>query len=176
MPEGPAQPEPALDELRFFCDAMLGGLARWLRAAGYDALFEHGIDDGDLVRRAAESGRVVLSSDGPLFDRVLVRRGEARALFVPRGLAPLAQLGFVLRTLGLPRREPHCMACGGRLREIDRAAARAEAPPKAFAHYDRFWRCERCEKLFWRGTHWARIGERLAALPAAEGPAGQGGR
>ena len=33
--------------LRFFCDAMLGGLARWLRAMGYDAAFEYGIDDGD---------------------------------------------------------------------------------------------------------------------------------
>ena len=29
----------------FACDAMLGGLARWLRAAGYDASWEHGIDD-----------------------------------------------------------------------------------------------------------------------------------
>ncbi|MCD6378693.1 MAG: hypothetical protein DRO01_07865, partial [Thermoproteota archaeon] len=27
------------------CDAMLGGLARWLRAAGYEAQFIYGIDD-----------------------------------------------------------------------------------------------------------------------------------
>ena len=26
----------------FFCDAMLGGLARWLRAFGYDARYEYG--------------------------------------------------------------------------------------------------------------------------------------
>jgi DUF1680 family protein len=32
-------------------DAMLGGLARWLRAAGYDARFEYGIDDADLIAR-----------------------------------------------------------------------------------------------------------------------------
>ena len=32
--------------LRFACDAMLGGLARWLRAAGYDATWQEGIDAG----------------------------------------------------------------------------------------------------------------------------------
>ena len=32
----PSEPVPTL----FFCDAGLGGLARWLRAAGHDALWE----------------------------------------------------------------------------------------------------------------------------------------
>ncbi|MCJ7544818.1 MAG: Mut7-C RNAse domain-containing protein, partial [Phycisphaerae bacterium] len=42
---------------------MLGGLARWLRAAGYDAEFTYGIDDRQLLHRATESGRMILSSD-----------------------------------------------------------------------------------------------------------------
>lgn len=33
------------DPPRFACDAMLGGLARWLRAAGYDATWTYGIED-----------------------------------------------------------------------------------------------------------------------------------
>src|SRR5262249_44560677 len=32
-------------DLRFYCDAGLGGLARWLRAAGYDAFWEPDISD-----------------------------------------------------------------------------------------------------------------------------------
>ena len=46
---------------------MLGGLARWLRAAGYDASWHDGIDDGDLVRLAQAEGRTVLSSDDDIF-------------------------------------------------------------------------------------------------------------
>ena len=56
--------------MSFLCDAMLGGLARWLRAAGYDAEFEYGIDDCELIRRAGEGGRILLSSDGPMFERM----------------------------------------------------------------------------------------------------------
>ena len=44
------------------CDAMLGGLARWLRAAGYDAGFAYGIEDRALVRRAMETGTSARSS------------------------------------------------------------------------------------------------------------------
>src|SRR5262245_41792778 len=37
---------------RFFCDAGLGGLARWLRAAGYEAFWVDGIDDDVLLQEA----------------------------------------------------------------------------------------------------------------------------
>jgi uncharacterized protein with PIN domain len=154
-------------ELRFFCDAMLGGLARWLRAAGWDASFDPFIDDGELVRRAHEDGRVLLSSDRPLFDRARVRDGEVRALFVPRHRPPVEQLAFVAGALALPVRDPRCMTCGGALAELPREAVLGEAPPRTLARCDRFWRCTRCRKLFWRGTHWDRISRALAGVGGA---------
>jgi uncharacterized protein with PIN domain len=56
------------------------------------------------------------------------------------------------------------MACGGELREVPRDEIAAEAPPRSFAVYDRFWKCASCMKLYWRGTHWDGIERRLAAL------------
>ena len=145
----------------FYCDAMLGGLARWLRAAGYDAEFEYGIEDGVLVDRAREARRVLLSSDSRLFERNVIKNAEIRALFVPRGLDKLAQLEFVMRELSLGLREPRCMGCGGELREVPKHEAAGEAPPLAFRSCDRFWRCARCGKLLWHGTHWQTVTRRL---------------
>jgi uncharacterized protein with PIN domain len=142
---------------RFFCDAMLGGLARWLRAAGYDASFEHGIDDGDLVRRAEHEGRVVLSSDGGIFLRNVVKHGRVAALFVPRATPPEEQLAVVLARFALPLRDARCMACSGELCEVAKHEVAGEAPPRSFAAFERFWRCASCAKLFWHGTHWRRI-------------------
>lgn len=50
MPDGTGQ-RRGLAEPRFACDAMLGGLARWLRAAGYDASWQEGITDQELIGR-----------------------------------------------------------------------------------------------------------------------------
>ncbi len=156
------------DSPKFLCDAMLGGLARWLRAAGYDADFEYGIEDGELIRRSAETGRMVLSSDGPLFDRNVIRRGEIDALYIPRQLTKLEQLRFVMGRLDLPLRKPRCMGCGGELAEVPKHAAVEEAPPLAFRNCEKFWRCSRCGKLLWRGTHWHKITRRLQEAAGRE--------
>ncbi len=146
---------------RFACDAMLGGLARWLRAAGYDASWHGGIADPELVRLGRVQGRVILSSDDDVFAFALVRDGRVPALFVPRGLSVQAQLAHVLRVLELPLREPRCMACGGELAELTREEAAGRVPPRSLARHDRFWECVRCCKSFWHGTHWEKIVERL---------------
>ena len=156
-----------LVEPRFFCDAMLGGLARWLRAAGYDAAFEQGIDDGVLVARAGESGRILLSSDGGIFERTVVREGRVRSLFVPRALGLSAQLRFVFGALSLSLLPPRCMNCGGALAVLTKDEARGEAPPKTLERIETFYRCEGCGKLLWRGSHWERITRVLAEAETA---------
>ena len=120
-------------EPTFACDAMLGGLARWLCAAGYDACWTEGIDDWDLVRQAQREGRLLLSSDTGIFRIGVVRDGDVQALFVPHGLNKSQQLAFVLKELGLRPRTPRCMACGGALIEVppeqaQSASRRAPSP------------------------------------------------
>jgi uncharacterized protein len=165
------------DGPRFLCDAMLGGLARWLRAAGYDAEFEHGIDDGELVARAGACGQVLLSSDAGVFARRPIKAGMVAALFVPR-VGKLEQLGYVLAALALPVRAPRCMHCGGALAAVEKDAVMAEVPSGAFAREPAFWRCQRCRKVLWKGTHWTRIeatlerhgGGSRVVQPEAPGP------
>jgi uncharacterized protein with PIN domain len=162
---------PAPAEPRFACDAMLGSLARWLRAAGYDASWQAGIDDWDLVRHAQGEGRVLLSCDTGIFRIGIIRDGHVQALQVPNGLTTEEQLTFVMGRLHLPVRPPRCMACGGELAEVSKEQLAGEVPPRSYAWCERFWRCRRCGQPFWQGTHWERIAAALRRL----GPAGDGG-
>ncbi len=46
--------------MRFLCDAMLGGLAKWLRAASYDTYSARegtDVSDGSLTAKVLEEGR-----------------------------------------------------------------------------------------------------------------------
>ena|SRR5438552_2635889 len=162
------EPEPSRSPT-FACDAMLGGLARWLRAAGYDASWHHGIEDRDLVRLAAEQGRTLLTSDTRIFEFGVIRDGVQPALFVPVDLRPREQLAFVLCNLGLPLLKPRCMACGGELVEKTREEVAGRVPSRTHAWLDRFWECGQCRKVFWHGTHWDKIEKALAAAVAKRG-------
>jgi len=152
------------DDPTFFCDAMHGGLARWLRAAGYDTAWQYGIEDKDLVDRAKSEGRVILTSDAPLMKDKAILQGEPRALFVPRGLGPTEALAFVLRSLGLAVRDPRCMVCSGRLTRVPKESVVEEVLPKTYAAFQKFFRCTGCKKVFWEGTHWQSIEERLSRI------------
>ncbi len=147
--------------LRFVCDAMLGGLARWLRAAGYDTAWQAGIDDWDLIRQARREGRVLLSSDTGIFKIGIIRDGDVPNLFIPNGLDTPTQLAFTLEHLRLPLLAPRCMACGGELAEVSKESVRDQVPARSYERVEQVHRCERCGRLFWRGTHWEKIGERL---------------
>ena len=57
------------EDLRFLCDEMLTGLARWLRIAGYDtAIAVRGRRDRDLVEQANSENRILLTRDRRLVE------------------------------------------------------------------------------------------------------------
>jgi uncharacterized protein with PIN domain len=153
-------PAPA----RFLCDAGLGGLARWLRAAGWEADWIPDIEDVELLREAQRWAAVILTTDSMLMERRVLRDGAIPALWLPPTLTMLEQLALVFRELGLSARDPRCMRCGGELRRVEKEAVRERIPPKTWRWVDEYFLCVRCDKLFWHGTHWQRIRTRLRQL------------
>jgi uncharacterized protein with PIN domain len=84
-------------------------------------------------------------------------------LWVPVFLEPADQARLVLRDLGLGLREPRCMTCGGRLVPTAKAEILDRIPPRTALWLDAYAVCAGCGGLFWEGTHWQRIRERLSA-------------
>jgi hypothetical protein len=149
---------------RFVCDSSLGGLARWLRAAGYEAdwLEAGGVDE--LLRRAQAGGATLLTTDSRLMKRAVIADGSARAQWVPSDLSRTAQLRMLLRDLSLKVRPPRCMSCGGELRLVHKDEVADRIPPKTAKWKDEYFVCSGCDRLFWQGTHWERIVRQLAEL------------
>ena len=139
--------------VRFVADVMLGRLARWLRILGYDTLYSPTLDDPELARIARLEDRILLTADVEL-----ARRRGLRVILVSDDRIE-AQLRAVSRELRLSVHEAfsRCINCNTTLVELDREEARPLVPPYVFATQTRFRRCPRCGKVFWRGTHWARM-------------------
>jgi uncharacterized protein with PIN domain len=146
---------------KVFCDAGLGGLARWLRASGCDALWVQDISDADLVARAEEINAVIITTDSFLLDRRPIAHGRVRAIWVPPTLTKFEQLRLVRAELDLSVGESRCMRCGGELVQVDKEAVKDRIPPRTYLWLDDYWQCQRCGQLFWHGTHWSRVTERL---------------
>jgi hypothetical protein len=156
-------------EARFVADVMLGRLARWLRALGYDTLYFRDASDARLLGIALREQRRLLTRD-----TALARRARGAGLLVQAEDLD-AQLREVLAAEGLAGRAPlsRCLECNAVLVAVPHEVVRAEVPPYTYATQRAFWRCSGCGRVFWAGTHAARILERLRRLePGADAPGG----
>lgn len=152
---------------KLIADAMLGALARWLRALDLDVAYDPAIDDPELVERAVAEGRVILTRD-----RRLTERRLARNHLLIRSEVVEEQLRQVLEELGIrpdPRRRlSRCLRCNAPLEDLDPEAARARVPPWVAKTHEEFRGCPHCGRIYWRGTHVDRMSKVLEDLTQPE--------
>lgn len=152
--------------MKFITDGMLGRLSRWLRIIGYDVEYVRNAADEELLKRAEEEGRTVLTRDRSLY-AMAKRRGVGAILLEEKDL--FGQLARLIKLGAIdvdPSSESRCPICGSPLREVGRDEVAERVPAKSLELYEEFWECENemCGKVYWMGSHWRRIGERLKAL------------
>jgi hypothetical protein len=54
--------------------------------------------------------------------------------------------------------------CNAALEEIAKSAVAGLVPPYVYRTQAQFRRCPACGRIYWRGTHWARMVERLLEI------------
>jgi uncharacterized protein with PIN domain len=153
-----------MGDARFVADVMLGRLARWLRALGYDTLYFRDASDARLLGLALREERRLLTRDTGL-----ARLAGPIGLLV-RGEDLDSQLREVVETFGLVARAPlrRCLECNGRLARSSADDVRGRVPSYTLATQPEFWVCGGCGRVFWAGTHASGILSRLRPYLTAE--------
>lgn len=146
--------------MRFTVDTPLKGLAKWLRLCGFDATI-----------KAFASARTSLPpwAPGTYF---LTRRAGFQGLKRPDVLVltaddPEGQLAEIFGRLELSRGDlaplKRCGDCNDLLVQVPRETALGLVPDHVFHTQAKFFQCPRCQRLYWPGSHPARILKRLEA-------------
>ena len=148
------------DDTKLLIDAMCGGIRTILRMVGYDTAYtlDRNVESDEAIEAMARAE-----------DRVLVTRDASLARSTPGAvllhskdsdeqLEELAAAGFDLALTDPVR----CSRCNGLVEEID---AGESTPPFAPDPADeRCWRCLECGQVYWKGSHWDDVAERLQQL------------
>lgn len=137
--------------VRFFADAMLGSLARWMRTLGYDVEYSSSIEDKELAERAEKEGRIILTRDTLLVKR---RKARGRSLLIT-GDDVGAQLRQVVTIWGVPAGEvlTRCLRCNTPLEAVGKEAIEDKVPEYVYRTKERFSVCLSCGRVYWGGTH-----------------------
>ena len=138
-------------ELRFLVDGNVGRLARYLRMAGFDTLYDPKWTDADLLRILQGDTRIILSRNLDLLKRKQIVFGRCI-----RASDPALQLREVLALFSITSLDnclSRCLQCNERLQPVAKADILPRLEPLTIRYFDAFKICPFCDKIYWHGSH-----------------------
>jgi uncharacterized protein with PIN domain len=155
------RPKPLRDTV-FILDTQLGRLAKTLRMLGFDTLYRNDYTREDIIALSKKERRIILTRDISLLKNKTVTHG-----FWIRSLNPGEQIREVIQRFDLYNRiRPfqRCLECNGIVSQIEKERIVKKVPPRAVLHFDNFYQCADCEKIYWKGSHYQKMKESISEL------------
>ncbi|HVK56962.1 MAG TPA: Mut7-C RNAse domain-containing protein [Burkholderiales bacterium] len=158
-------PDSCVMPPRFLCDEMLGRLARYLRAAGYDTLLASGgLPDREWLIAARASDRYFLTMDREVLNH---KAAAGIAVLFPHGdldkLARILDERFGIDWLA--RAFTRCLVDNSLLVPV--TVAEHQLLPSVVDTTSAL-RCPQCQRLFWAGSHYRGMLARMTRWQARE--------
>lgn len=152
--------------MKFIVDAMLGRLARWLRILGYDTVYDSGFSDDDLFFKAHQEKRILLTRDSDLAQRM----NPKYCLFIAEPLVR-EQVKQVIAHFHLNTEKylfNRCTLCNDPVKPLPKKLIEDRVPEFIYNSINEFFCCERCDKIYWAGSHIKQVRELLSKLSLAQ--------
>lgn len=126
---------------------------------GEDVEYPTEMEDDELLLLCQRTGRILLTRDRSLADR-LGRLGH----YIGAHDLPEQIKEFMSAFGASGDRFDRCTLCNGELVGAEQLALRDHIPEGVLFRYSSFWICVRCRKIYWHGDKWAAISRMLDAL------------
>jgi uncharacterized protein with PIN domain len=147
--------------MKYLCDQMLGTLAKWLRIYSYDTFYANGdMDDSELIAISKKENRVLITRDKILIQRA--RRENLKTILIKTTDID-EQIRKVIGTREIDKTKvlSRCILCNTLIDEIKKDEVKGKVPKKVFDYNKTFWLCSRCNKIYWKGSHYENMVEKI---------------
>ncbi len=146
----------------FVLDVHLGKLARILRLLGFDVLYRNDYDDPEIIRIGTEEHRIILTRDRRMLCHRVITHGHCLHSMNPQQQASEVLQRFDLT--GQVRRFHRCPSCNGFIQPVDKNVIVDHLEPLTRKYYSDFFQCLECQQIYWKGSHYNRIVDKLDAI------------
>jgi hypothetical protein len=143
----------------FLVDAMLGNIAKKLRLFGFNSEYSSNIIDKDLIQRAKKENRILITKDALLSEIAQKQKISVIQITKNEEMEQLVQIfkKLKLTELTINGNKARCTECNEKLQIIDKEFVLNQVPEGIINNFDGFWKCPKCNKIFWEGTHIERL-------------------
>ncbi|MGQ9780988.1 MAG: Mut7-C RNAse domain-containing protein [Nitrososphaeria archaeon] len=143
--------------MKFIVDCMHGKLARKMRIYGYDTAYDSNLEDDVILEVARKEKRTIITSDENLIERALLEGMPVVRAPLDNDLSRMMKIFKACRLK--PKLNPEnsrCPHCNTILKKIRKTEA-SGVPERVLKKKRSFYKCPRCGKIYWQGSHWKKI-------------------
>jgi uncharacterized protein with PIN domain len=144
---------------KFIADVHLGKLVRMIRLLGFDTLYRKNYADMEIVSISTADKRIILTRDQSLLKIKTVTHG-----YWIRSIEPMKQILEVIRKFDLwSQFKPftRCLICNTLIQPVNKSKVINKLPPKTIKHYNDFYKCSGCGRVYWKGSHHLRMQKKI---------------
>jgi uncharacterized protein with PIN domain len=131
---------------------------------GFDTFYANAdMDDDELLQVAKKENRVVITRDKELMSKMKKQKLPVIELDVTD---VDEQLKIVLKDIVVDPKNvlSRCSVCNTILDEIKKKDIQDKVPRRVFENNEKFWFCPKCDKIYWMGTHYDKIKNKIDEL------------
>jgi len=147
---------------KFAVDAMLGKLAKWLRMLGYDTLYNPRFSLSKLAKLGSKENRIMLTRNRRLYETA----PNICGYIVSSAHFP-EQLSEIIKKFSLEKEKylfTRCTICNEKVFSIDKKEVLDRIPSFVSRTYAEFFLCPVCSRIYWPGSHFKHVREKLQEI------------
>jgi len=146
----------------FTAEKTLGKLVKWLRLLGFDTIYERE-DRMAAHDHQGEDDRIFLTRSR----HVDKEKGIKKAIFIHSN-DPFDQIREVIQALRMDRNHirpfSRCARCNHLTETLEKESVRGLVPDFTWENQAAFRTCPKCHRIFWKGSHFNRMMDRIDRL------------
>lgn len=167
---------------KFIADEMLGKLTKYLRMFNIDVLYFSKISDEEIIEKSRVENRIIITRDTRLIKRKYFKNNKY--VFIEENLI-FEQLKSFNRYFKLWNQKKfdseqnseksdscksnlhlfsRCLCCNEILMAVEKEMIKDNVPEYVYKTEENFKICNKCNKIYWKATHYQNMLKRLKLL------------
>ncbi|MBN2544278.1 MAG: hypothetical protein JXB50_00685 [Spirochaetes bacterium] len=139
-------------KIKFIIDVHLGKLGKYLKLCGFDVLYNWKWDDDEIIKLASSQNRIILTHDiGLLKNKKVIKGYWIRSQYPDEQIIEVIERYHLLSKIKPFKR---CLHCNNILIKIPKSKIKDKIPLMIYRKYKLFFFCLKCNKIYWRGSHY----------------------
>lgn len=146
--------------IEFICDSMFGKLVKWLRMAGYSAVYIKNNERKSFFENFyLKENQFFITSDTKILkkDLKIFYLTEENVFCQFKILKEKFKLNF-------ENAFTVCMECNFYLHKVNKEDVKEKIPEYVFKKFNEFFKCEKCKRIYWRGSHFNMMQKKIKEL------------